>query len=57
MRVMMNAFFAAAAAEGRLCQNPISRYDDRPTSSQNTYICTMLDASTNPIIEALNSDM
>ena len=32
--VMMNAFLAAAAAAGRSYQNPISRYEHRPTSSQ-----------------------
>ena len=35
-RVTMNAFFAAAAAAGRSNQNPISRYDASPTSSQCT---------------------
>ena len=35
-RVTMNAFFAAAAALGRWNQNPIKRYEVRPTSSQCT---------------------
>ena len=33
-RLITNAFLAAAAAEGLICQNPISRYDVRPTPSQ-----------------------
>ena len=33
-RLTTNAFLAAAAAEGLCCQNPISRYDARPTPSQ-----------------------
>ena len=34
MRVVMNAFFAAAAALGRSIQKPMSKYDASPTSSQ-----------------------
>jgi hypothetical protein len=37
IRVTMNAFFAAAAADGRSNQNPISRYDARPTPSHPMY--------------------
>src|ERR1044072_7082061 len=33
-RFTTNAFLAAVAAECRSCQNPISRYDARPTPSQ-----------------------
>ena len=33
-RLITKAFFAAAAAVGLYCQNPISRYDARPTPSQ-----------------------
>jgi hypothetical protein len=33
-RLTMNAFWAAAAAEGLYCQKPIRRYDARPTPSQ-----------------------
>ena len=33
-RLITKAFLAAAAAEGLYCQNPISRYDARPTPSQ-----------------------
>ena len=33
-RLTMKAFLAAAAAECLCCQNPISRYDARPTPSQ-----------------------
>src|SRR5688500_1968557 len=35
-RLTTNAFFAAAAADGLNDQNPISRYDARPTPSQPT---------------------
>ncbi len=35
-RLTMNAFFAAVAADGLCDQNPISRYDARPTPSQPT---------------------
>ena len=33
-RLMTNAFLAAAAAECLCCQNPMRRYDARPTPSQ-----------------------
>src|SRR6059058_5477624 len=33
-RLITKAFLAAAAAVGLYCQNPISRYDARPTPSQ-----------------------
>src|SRR5689334_578658 len=33
-RLTTNALVAARAADGRACQNPISRYDARPTPSQ-----------------------
>lgn len=56
-RVMMNAFFAAAAAEGRFSQNPMSRYEDIPTSSQNTNSCTTFRAVTSPSMDAVNSAM
>ncbi len=36
-RLTTNAFFAAVAADGLYCQNPISRYEARPTPSQPTY--------------------
>ena len=32
-RLMTNAFLAAAAADGLCCQNPMSRYEARPTPS------------------------
>ena len=54
---MMNAFFAAAAAEGRSIQNPIKRYDEMPTSSQNTNNWTTFRAVTSPNIDAVNNDM
>ena len=36
-RFTTKAFFAATAAVGLYCQNPISRYEARPTPSQPTY--------------------
>ncbi len=36
MRLTMNAFLPAAAFSGSSNQNPISRYDARPTPSQPT---------------------
>ena len=50
MRVVTNAFFAAAAALGRSIQNPISRYDASPTSSQKIKSKTKLFAITRPSI-------
>src|SRR5688500_9533121 len=35
-RLTTNAFLAAVAATGLYCQNPMSRYDARPTPSQPT---------------------
>jgi hypothetical protein len=35
-RLTMNAFFPAAAADSRVYQKPISRYEQRPTASQKT---------------------
>ena len=55
--VTMNAFFAAAAAAGRSNQNPISRYEETPTSSQKMNSCNRLDASTRPSIDEVNSPM
>src|SRR5215472_443063 len=39
-RLATNAFFAATAAAGLNCQNPISRYEARPTPSQPAYKAT-----------------
>ena len=36
-RLAMKAFFAAVAAAGLNCQNPISRYEARPTPSHPAY--------------------
>ena len=55
--VTMNAFLAAFAADERLYQNPISRYEHRPTSSQNTNTWMTLDASTRPTMDMVNSDI
>ena len=52
MRVVMKAFLAAAAAEGLWNQNPISRYEARPTSSQQTKSSRRLLATSRPSIAA-----
>ena len=52
-----NAFFAAATASGLWCQNPIRRYDARPTSPQPTSISRKFPASTSMSIEKTKSDM
>ena len=56
-RVTKKAFIAARAAEGLWYQNPMSRYEERPTNSQKTNICRMLLASTSPSMDAVNRDM
>jgi hypothetical protein len=50
MRVVMNAFFAAAAALGFWIQNPMSKYDASPTSSQKMKSRSKLLAITSPSI-------
>ena len=50
MRVVMNAFFAAAAALDRSIQNPMSKYEASPTSSQQTKRRSRLFAITTPSI-------
>ncbi len=52
-----NAFFAAATASGRLCQNPIRRYDASPTSPQPTSRSRKFPACTSRSIEKTKSDM
>ncbi len=36
-RLAMKAFLAATAADGLCCQNPMSRYEARPTPSHPAY--------------------
>jgi hypothetical protein len=57
MRLTMNAFFPAAAAEGLVNQKLMSRYDDNPTSSHPTNMSPKLSASTRVNIEAMNKFM
>ncbi len=56
MRVVMKAFFAAAAALGLSIQNPISKYDASPTSSQKTKSRSRLFAMTRPSIAPEKND-
>ena len=51
------AFFAAATASGLWCQNPISRYEARPTSPQPTSRSRKFPACTSMSIEKTKSDM
>ena len=55
IRVVTKAFLAASRAEGRSHQYPINRYEQSPTSSQETYRMIRLFASTSPSIAAVNS--
>ncbi len=50
MRVVMNAFLAAAAAAGLSYQKPISRYDVSPTTSQHINSSSRLLAISRPSI-------
>ncbi len=52
MRVVMNAFLAASAAERLSHQNPISRKEQKPTPSQAAYMSSRLSARTRVSIEA-----
>src|SRR6266481_250644 len=54
--VIQKALTAARAAAGRSYQKPINRYEQRPTSSQKTNICTKVGDSTSPSIEKAKSE-
>ena len=54
MRFTMNAFLPAAAADGFVYQKLISRYEQRPTSSQPMNNIAKLPARTSVSIEAAN---
>ena len=49
--------FAAAAAELRSCQNPISKYDETPTNSQNINNCKIFLETTKPSIDPVKRAM
>ncbi|OPY53998.1 MAG: hypothetical protein A4E51_01038 [Methanosaeta sp. PtaU1.Bin055] len=51
--VTRKAFLAAEAAEGFRYQNPIKRYEQRPTSSQNMKSWSRLSEKTRPSIAAV----
>jgi hypothetical protein len=57
MRVTRKAFLAAAVADGLWNQKPISRYDERPTSSQKANVDSRLEETTSPSIEAVNNEI
>ena len=54
MRLTMNAFFPASAAEGFAYQNPMSRYEQSPTPSQPTNMSRKLSARTSVSIANMN---
>ncbi|MER3460568.1 MAG: hypothetical protein C4303_05330 [candidate division GAL15 bacterium] len=54
LHVDLDAFFAAVAAWGRSNQNPMSRYEHSPTSSQPTNSTSRFAPSTSTSIEATN---
>jgi hypothetical protein len=54
---MTNAFLAAAIADGRSCQKPISRYDERPTRPQPASSRSRFPLWTSSSIEKTNSAM
>ncbi len=56
MRVVMNAFFAAAAALGFSIQKPMSKYDASPTNSQKMKSKSRLLAITRPSIAPEKND-
>src|SRR6478672_7213970 len=55
-RLTMKALMAAALAEGRVYQNPISRYDARPTPSQPKNIWRKLSAVTSISMAKVKSE-
>ena len=52
----INALIAALLAEFFLCQNPISRYEHKPTPSQPKNNCKKLSDTTNVNIAKVNKD-
>jgi len=54
---MTNAFFAAAIAECRSCQKPISRYDESPTMPHPASSRTRFALCTRSSIEKTKIDM
>ncbi|MNF02716.1 hypothetical protein D3C80_2019080 [compost metagenome] len=55
-RLTMNAFMAAAEADGFLNQKPMSRYEARPTPSQPKNICSRLSEVISINIAKVNSE-
>ena len=53
-RLTMKAFLPASAADGRVYQKPMSRYEQSPTPSQKTKSRRKLPASTSIVIEKTN---
>ena len=54
MRLTTKAFLPASLADFFLNQNPISRYEHRPTPSHPTNITGKLDPSTSTSMKAAN---
>jgi hypothetical protein len=51
---MIKAFLAANAADSLVNQNPMSKYEEKPTSSQNIYNRRRLSVITRLIMEKQN---
>ena len=54
MRLVTNAFLPAVAAESRVCQNAIRRYEQVPTPSQPRNVTSRFSPSTSSVIESTN---
>ena len=57
MRFVMNAFLPAVAADSRVCQNAMSRYEQVPTPSQPRNVTSRFSPSTRTTIETTNRFM
>ena len=56
-RLVMNAFFPAVAADCRVCQNEIRKYEQVPTPSQPRNVTSRFSPSTSISIEKANRFM
>ncbi len=56
-RLVTKAFLPAVAADSRVCQNEISRYEQVPTPSQPRNVTSRFSPSTSSVIENTNRFM
>ena len=54
MRLVTNAFLPATAAESRVCQNEMRKYEQAPTPSHPRKVTSKFSPSTNMSIENTN---